>query len=264
MSDKISTDEISTDKSTPVWKVCAKKINTSGMSDRDKEIRVWTNMNIHMDEKIDCDGSDGNYYYDQLITQLYDEGYRVFINEIGRGVDDEINNVPYYFSMDGSETPMKNIPICIIVFGSYTNETKEIYLSLKKKLPKLKIIEAGFYFDEEFATQFVEWYNSYENNNKILMEFLDLTDRNVDDEINILKNVTVKKLLFKLSKIVYSIGTDGKTKKSYNIYGNTYDNITTIVSSVIRNCVLPLYKGGYYNKYLKYKTKYLKLKNKVT
>jgi hypothetical protein len=247
-------------ESSPTWKVCARKFNTSKKSKREIDLEVWSNLSVKSAEKLDCDG-DTYKYYDQLINELYDEGYRVFINEIGRGKDTEINNIPYYFNQDG-ESELKDISMCLIVFGNYENDS---YNELRTIFPKLKIINAEFYFDDKFTTQFVEWFDSYENNKNILMEFIDMTQGNVNSSIEILKTCKVGKNILRISEISYQNKLDygGKvigTEKIYKIFGMSISNFFSMVSRLSR-IINALYNGGrYYKKYLKYKAKYLKLK----
>ena len=114
------------------YKVCAKKLSRDGS--RDFKTEAWSNASIDSMTKKDCDGKKV-LFYDQLINNLFDEGYRIFINEIGRGEDSKIIN-PYYnlLNTEGIDEIKKLTNyLCIIVFGNYQKESYAIF----EKYPNL-------------------------------------------------------------------------------------------------------------------------------
>ena len=153
--------------------------------------------------------------------------------------------------------------LCIIVFGNYQKESYAIF----EKYPNVKIVDAELYFDEEFATQFVEWFKNYEHRGEIFMDFVDMThsdSKQKNDSIKIIKNKiddnTIKPNILRISTIKYGIDS------TIDYYvGDIKIDQTHINTSRFLRVVMALYspKGGYYNKYIKYKLKYINLKNKI-
>jgi hypothetical protein len=208
-------------------------------------------------------------YFDNIIDKYYSKGYRIFICEIGRGIEASLES-QWTFSrfitkptaIDEDETRAnvyheKN-NVCVLNFGSRSNQ--DSYFNEENNSDfvygNVIYINTFYEYDEHFVKQFNEWFKLYYPKHKIYLEFCDMTQTD-----SVFYNRTTPNVYFSLFKY--------PEKKLIFYHEKKCDYLRQCL--LLRNKIEKLYKeiynddiklNGGYLKNLNYRTKYIKYKTK--
>jgi hypothetical protein len=251
-----------------------------------KLAEYWSNATLKNNgKKVCCGGNNGYKFFDQIIKEEYAKGCLYFICELGRGedklptiIEEQIEAMQKSLTLDSKCENMSG-KYCTIEFGS--RKDNEIKLETEC-LPTNKKYKLQYYFDDDFVNKFIIFWNEESNRdmiNNIILYFIDMTHGAITKSVN--------KLVTDLNSLE-GLQTQIPMVIEYNYKTTNGISIRTESMVVLRNFVRKILelrdlrklifnynkqleskwahlikmddKDKLKEKYIKYKTKYLKLK----
>ena len=128
--------------------------------------------------KIDCTLTP-NRFFDNIIDKYYQEGYRIFICEIGRGEERDLQYIFNRFTDPSSNFYHEKNNVCVLNFGSYSSQSEYYNEQINKKdtatlYGNIIYINTYYMYDHHFIDQFNLWFPQYYATHKIYLEFCDM------------------------------------------------------------------------------------------
>jgi hypothetical protein len=253
-----------------------------------KVVQAWTNIMISEKTKtIDCSVKPYKFF-DQIILEEHEKGCRYFFCEMGRGEDSDsynpthkaIKKIQEKITLEPSDMDMRG-KYCVITFGVSTSNN---YLGITYDKKGNKFFDFFYKFDEELVDKISAfWLRNESILKNIKLYFIDMTQGNIDSPLLKLfeavnakpnYNIQILKMNYPSGKFQY-MDMEKRFVDCPEIIMHKFIRIyTTIYPDLIDRETLDdefmdivfMNSGkttSYAQKYLKYKAKYLELKNKL-